>query len=99
MTHDTPSPSSSSQVNGYTPHVDAMRMYPRYHASRGGQCASGGLLGSFGGQLLTDRREVRYVTRMCPFGPRSRHMYPGSTYQASIGKPFFPHPLIAALYS
>jgi hypothetical protein len=25
--HDTPSPSSSSQVSEYTPHVDAMRMY------------------------------------------------------------------------
>jgi hypothetical protein len=78
--HDTPSPSSSSQFNGYKPHVDAMRMYAylRYHASRrGGQCASGELLGSFGGQLLTDRREVSYITRMCPFRPRShssRHM-------------------------
>jgi hypothetical protein len=56
--HDTPSPPSSSQANGCEPPADAMRMYPRCHASRGGQCASGELLGSFGGQLLTDRRVV-----------------------------------------
>jgi hypothetical protein len=50
--HDTPSlPPSSSKVNGCTPPADAMRIYPRCHASRGGQCASGELLGSFGGQL------------------------------------------------
>jgi hypothetical protein len=35
--HDTHPPPSSSQVSGYTPPGDAMRIYPRYHASRGGQ--------------------------------------------------------------
>ena len=59
-THHTPSPSSSSQVNGYTPSDDAMRIHARCHASRGRQCASNALRGSFGGQLLTDRREVRW---------------------------------------
>ena len=69
-----PPPSASSQVNGYTPACDAMRIQPRYHASRGGQCASRELLGSFGRQLLAVWREARYITRMCPFRPRSRHM-------------------------
>ena len=69
-----PHPSASAQVNGYTPAADAMRIRPRYHASRGGQCASRELLGSFGRQLLAVWREARYITRMCPFRPRSRHM-------------------------
>jgi hypothetical protein len=75
-THHTPASSSSSQVNGYTPPVDAMRMYPRCHASRGGQCASGMLLGGLGGRLVAEKGQVciGYVTRMCPFRPRSRHM-------------------------
>ena len=72
--HDTHPPSASAQVNGYTPACDAMRIQPRYHASRRGQCASRELLGSFGRQLLADWREARYITRMCPFRPRSRHM-------------------------
>ena len=62
LAHDTHSPSSSSQVNGYTPSDDAMRIYPRYHASRGGQYASMALLGSFGGQLPTNIRVVRWGT-------------------------------------
>jgi hypothetical protein len=57
-THHTPASSSSWQVNGYTPPVDAMRMYPRYYASRGGQCASGALLGGLGGQLLAEKGQV-----------------------------------------
>jgi hypothetical protein len=72
--HDTLSPSAFSQVNGCVPPYDAMRISPRYHVSRGGQCASRELLGSLGRQLLTNYREVRYITRMCPFRPRSRHM-------------------------
>ena len=36
LTHDTLSPSAFVQVNGYTPSDDAMRIYPRCHASRGG---------------------------------------------------------------
>ena len=58
--HDTHSPSSSSQVNGCTPSVDAMRIHPIYHASRGDQYASISLLGSFGGQLPTNIRVVRW---------------------------------------
>jgi hypothetical protein len=50
----------------------------------------GELLGSFGGQLLTDRWEVRYITRVCPFGPRIAGTY--STYQANIGKSLFVSP-------
>jgi hypothetical protein len=65
-THRTPSPSSSSQVNGYKPSDDAMRICPRHHASRGGQCASNALRGSFGGQLPTDRREVRWGRTKVP---------------------------------
>ena len=57
--HHTPSPSASSQVNGSTPACDAKRIHSRCHASRGGQCASRELLGSFGRQLLTDWREAR----------------------------------------
>ena len=60
--HDTHSPSSSSQVNGYTPSVDAMRIYPIYHTSRGDQYASVALLGSFGGQVPTNIRVVRWGT-------------------------------------
>jgi hypothetical protein len=69
-----PPPSASSQVNGYKPACDAMRMQSRYHDSRGGQCTSRELLGSFGRQLLTDWWEAGYIARMCPFGPHSRHM-------------------------
>ena len=36
LTHDTLSPSAFVQVNGYTPSDDAMRIYSRCHASRGG---------------------------------------------------------------
>ena len=68
------SPLPFSQVNGYIPPVDGMRIDPRCHASRGDQYASNALRGSFGGQLLADYWEVRYITRMCPFRPRSRHM-------------------------
>ena len=60
LTHDTLSPSAFVQVNGYTPSDDAMRIYQRYHASRGDQCASNALRDSFGGQLLSDRWEVRW---------------------------------------
>ena len=60
--HDTHSPSSSSQVNGCTPSVDAMRIYLRYHASRGGQYAPMALLGSFGIQVPTNLRVVRWGT-------------------------------------
>jgi hypothetical protein len=69
--HTTP---SFSQVNGYMTAVDVRRIYPRYCASRGGQCASRVLLGGLGGQLLTDWWEVGYITRMCPFRHCSRHM-------------------------
>jgi hypothetical protein len=58
-TYDTLSPSAFLQVNGYIPPYDAMRILPRYHASRGGQCASRELLGSLGRQLLTNYREAR----------------------------------------
>ena len=74
LAHDTLSPLPFSQVNGYIPPVDGMRIDPRCHASRGGRYASNALRGSFGGQLLADYWEVRYITRMCPFRPRSRHM-------------------------
>jgi hypothetical protein len=84
--HDTPSPSSSSRVNGHTTHVDAMWMYPRYHASSKGQCVSGELLGSFGGRPPTGRWEVRYVTRMCPSRGAQYWKIACSTYQANIGK-------------
>ena len=57
--HDTLSPSAFSQVNGCVPPYDAMRIFPRYHVSRGGQCASRELLGSLGRQLLTNCREAR----------------------------------------
>jgi hypothetical protein len=66
LTHDTLSPSAFVQVNGYIPSDDAMRIYPRYRASRGGQCASNALRGSFGGQLPTDRREVRWGRTKVP---------------------------------
>jgi hypothetical protein len=94
-THHTLASSASSQANGYTPPVDAMRIDLRCHASRGGQCASGALLGGLGDQLLTDYREVRYVTRMCPFRPRryAAHIRP------ILENRFFFYPLIAALYS
>jgi hypothetical protein len=59
--HDTHSPSSSSQVNGYTPPVDAIRINPIYHTSRADQYASVALLGSFGGQLPTNIRVVRWA--------------------------------------
>ena len=72
ITHP-PTP-SFSQVNGYMTAVDVRRIYPRYCASRGGQCASRVLLGGLGGQLLTDWWEVGYITRMCPFRHCSRHM-------------------------
>jgi hypothetical protein len=73
--HHTPSPSASSRVNGYTPACDAMRIQPRYHASRGGQCASRELLGSFGRQLLNDLRETGHIALGCAhLRPRSRHM-------------------------
>ena len=59
--HTTHSPpSASSQVNGYVPLADAMRVQPRYHASRGGQCASGALLGGLGGLLLTEKGQVAW---------------------------------------
>ena len=73
-THHTLASSSSSQANGYTPPVDAIRIDLRCHASRGGQCASGALLGGLGDRLLAEKGQVGYVTRMCPFRPRSRHM-------------------------
>jgi hypothetical protein len=66
LTHDTLSPSAFVQVNGYTPSDDAMRIYPRCHVSRRGQCASNALRGSFGGQLPTDRREVRWGRTKVP---------------------------------
>ena len=56
ITHP-PTP-SFSQVNGYMTAVDVRRIYRRYRASRGDQCASGALRGSVGGQLLTDWWEV-----------------------------------------
>jgi hypothetical protein len=73
-THHTPSHPPLLAGQRIIPAIDAMRMNLRYHASRGDRCASDALLGSFGRQLLTDYREARYITRMCPFGPRSRHM-------------------------
>ena len=66
LTQTKLSPSESVQVNGYTPSDDAMRIYPRYLASRGDQCASNALRGSFGGQLPTDRREVRWGRTKVP---------------------------------
>ena len=60
LTHAPLSAPTFAQVNGYIPPVDAMRIHPRCHASRGDQGASIALRGSFGGQLLTDRREVRW---------------------------------------
>ena len=66
LTHETLSPSAFVQVNGYTPSDDAMRIYPRCRASRGGQCASNALRESFGGQLPTDRREVRWGRTKVP---------------------------------
>jgi hypothetical protein len=65
LTHDTLSP-SSSKVNGYILPVDAMRIYPRYHASKRGQCASNALRGSFRGQLPTDKWEVRWGRTKVP---------------------------------
>jgi hypothetical protein len=56
----------------------------------------GELLGSFGGQLLTDRWEVRYITRVCPFGPRIAGTY--STYQANIGKSLFVSPKSCSVF-
>ena len=66
LTHDTLSPSAFVQVNGYKPSDDAMRIYPRYRVSRGGQCASNALRGSFGGQLPTDKWEVRWGRTKVP---------------------------------
>jgi hypothetical protein len=88
-TYDTLPPSAFLQVNGYIPPYDAMRILPRHHASRGGQCASRELLGSFGRQLPTDYREARYITRMCPFRPRSRHMQqiPGQYWKLVFSTP------------
>ena len=60
LTHDTFSPPAFAQVNGQIPPEDATRIYSRCHVSRGGQRASNALRGSFGGQLLADRREVRW---------------------------------------
>jgi hypothetical protein len=56
-THCTPA-IGSSQVNGYIPARDAMRICLRYQVSRGDQCASGALLESFGRQVLAALREV-----------------------------------------
>ena len=94
ITHP-PTP-SFSQVNGYMTAVDVRRIYPRYCASRGGQCASRVLLGGLGGQLLTDWWEVGYITRMCPFRPCSRHMQQMS---GQYWKIVFCYPLINALCS
>ena len=66
LTHDTLPPSAFAQVNGYTPSYEAMRIYPRYRVSRGGQCASNALRGSFGGQLPTDKWEVRWGRTKVP---------------------------------
>ena len=49
LAHDTLSPLPFSQVNGYIPPVDGMRIDPRCHAR-----------GSFGGQLLADYWEVMW---------------------------------------
>ena len=57
-THDTLSPSTFLQVNGYIHQVDEMRICLRYQVSRGDQRASGALLESFGGQVLAALREV-----------------------------------------
>ena len=59
-THHTLAPSSLSQVNGYISSRNAMGVQPRYHASRGGQCASRVLLGSFGGLLLAEKGQVAW---------------------------------------
>ena len=55
-----PLPSYFSRVNGYFTDGGGMRMQSRCCASRGGQCASGVLLGGLGGQLPTDRWGVRW---------------------------------------
>ena len=60
--HDTHSPSSSSQVNRHTPSFVAIRIHPICHTSRGDQYASVALLGSFGGQVPTNIRVVRWGT-------------------------------------
>jgi hypothetical protein len=56
----------SSEVNGYIPARDAMRICLRYHVSRGDQCASGALLESFGGQVLAALREVGWESLIAP---------------------------------
>jgi len=65
-THDTLSPSTILQVNGYIPARDAMRICLRYQVSRGDQCASGALLESFGIQVLADLREVGWKSLIAP---------------------------------
>ena len=64
--HHTLAPSSFSQVNGYLTKVDAMRVQPRYHASRGGRCASGALLGGLGGLLLAEKGQVVWGWDIAP---------------------------------
>ena len=64
-THHTLASSSSWQVNGYTPPVDAMRMYPRYYASRRGQCASGALLSPVKGLLVEGRALFVFGGGLC----------------------------------
>ena len=66
LTHAPLSAPTFAQVNGQIPPEDAMRIYSRCHVSRGGQRASNALRGSFGGQLLTDRREVRWERAKVP---------------------------------
>jgi hypothetical protein len=98
-THHTLASSASSKANGYTPPVDAMRIDLRCHASRGGQCASGALLVGLGDRLLAEKGQVGYVTRMCPFRPRSssRHMqHISGQYWKTVCVCFFT--LITALY-
>jgi hypothetical protein len=73
--HHTPScPHLYRRSSDISPSAGVMRIYRRYRASRGDQCASGALRSSAGGQLLTNWWEVGYITRMCPFGLCSRHM-------------------------
>jgi hypothetical protein len=96
-TSHTPLPPLSRGSTDISPTADAMRVYPRYCASRGGQCASRVLLGGLGGQLLTEWWEVGYITRMCPFRHCSRHMQQISGQYRKIV--FFFYPLINALCS
>jgi hypothetical protein len=89
LAHDTLSPLPFSQVNGYILPVDGMRIDPRCNALRVDRGAAHAQLGSLGGTLLADYWEVRHITRMCPFRPRSRHAGTCSRYQANIGKSGF----------